>query len=259
MLIALTSASGSPGVSTSCTGLALAWKRPCLLIEADPGGGSAMLTGYLRQYLPSGAPSVFDLAARLRQTGKVPNLLEIAVRVPDSTVHLISGVRSPVQAPSLSQLWNPMLAQCRDLETAGVDVIFDMGRLGVNHYATPLLDGADLVLLTTRTNLPALVPAKNWADWLLERYGEEADKLGLLLIGAGQPYKANDVAKQLRLTVTATLPTDATTAEVFHLGSTPGRGFDRSPLYRSLPPAAAAITAHMTRPIAGAGEEAEQS
>ena len=40
-VIALTSASGSPGVTTTALGLALLWPRPVLLVEADPTGGSA--------------------------------------------------------------------------------------------------------------------------------------------------------------------------------------------------------------------------
>ena len=47
-VIALTSASGSPGVTTTALGLALLWPRPVLLVEADPTGGSGLLAGYFR-------------------------------------------------------------------------------------------------------------------------------------------------------------------------------------------------------------------
>jgi hypothetical protein len=47
-VIALASASGSPGVTTTALGLALLWPRPVLLIEADPTGGSGLLAGYFR-------------------------------------------------------------------------------------------------------------------------------------------------------------------------------------------------------------------
>ena len=47
-LIVLTSAAGSPGVTTTAVGLALTWPRPVLLVEADPTGGSAVLAGYFR-------------------------------------------------------------------------------------------------------------------------------------------------------------------------------------------------------------------
>ena len=45
-LTVLTSASGSPGVSTSALGMSLAWSKPVLLVEADPTGGSAILAGW---------------------------------------------------------------------------------------------------------------------------------------------------------------------------------------------------------------------
>ncbi len=47
-VIALCSASGSPGVTTTSLGLALLWPRPVLLVEADPTGGSGILAGYFR-------------------------------------------------------------------------------------------------------------------------------------------------------------------------------------------------------------------
>ena len=57
-VIALASASGSPGVTTTALGLALLWPRPVLLVEADPTGGSGAVP------VPaSGSPR------RLRQLG----------------------------------------------------------------------------------------------------------------------------------------------------------------------------------------------
>ncbi|MCB0909871.1 MAG: hypothetical protein KDB63_22470, partial [Nocardioidaceae bacterium] len=47
-VVALASASGSPGVTTTSLGLALAWPRPVLLVEADPTGGSGILAGFFR-------------------------------------------------------------------------------------------------------------------------------------------------------------------------------------------------------------------
>src|SRR5690242_12871160 len=45
MLIALTSAKGSPGVTTAALALALCWPRPVVLAELDPAGGD-VLAGY---------------------------------------------------------------------------------------------------------------------------------------------------------------------------------------------------------------------
>ncbi|WP_431472937.1 ParA family protein [Ornithinimicrobium sp. W1665] len=47
-VITLTSASGSPGVTTTALGWALSRGRPTVLVDADPTGGASMLAGYLR-------------------------------------------------------------------------------------------------------------------------------------------------------------------------------------------------------------------
>ena len=66
-VIALGSAAGSPGVTTSALGLALTWPRPVLLIEADPTGGSAMLAGFFRGTTAQTA-ALIDLAGAARGT-----------------------------------------------------------------------------------------------------------------------------------------------------------------------------------------------
>jgi cellulose biosynthesis protein BcsQ len=47
-VIALASAAGSPGVTTTAVGLAFSWPRPVLLVEADPTGSSGFLAGFFR-------------------------------------------------------------------------------------------------------------------------------------------------------------------------------------------------------------------
>ena len=47
-IVVLTSASGSPGVTTTAVGMAFSWPRPVLLVEADPTGGSGILAGTSR-------------------------------------------------------------------------------------------------------------------------------------------------------------------------------------------------------------------
>ena len=46
-VVTLFSASGSPGVTVSALGMALAWQRHVMLVDADPTGSSAVLAGYL--------------------------------------------------------------------------------------------------------------------------------------------------------------------------------------------------------------------
>ena len=53
-ILILTSAGGSPGVTTLAIGLALTWPRPVLLADCDPGAHQAVLAGYLRGQSSSG-------------------------------------------------------------------------------------------------------------------------------------------------------------------------------------------------------------
>jgi hypothetical protein len=69
-LIVLTSASGSPGVTTTALGLALTWVRPVLLVEADPTGGSGSPAGYFRgQAAPTTVTDRPRVRAPLRDAG----------------------------------------------------------------------------------------------------------------------------------------------------------------------------------------------
>lgn len=244
MIIVLASASGSPGVSTSVTGLALAWPRPVLVVEADPTGASAMLTGYMQQYAPQGIPGLMDLAVQHSQTGQLPDLMATSVQVPNSQIRLISGIRNHRHSASIQALWAPFLDALQTMSQAGVDVLIDLGRLGLSGTPTRVIDAADLVLLTTRSTIPALVPANNWARDLEQRLGRDSGRLGLLVIAPGRPESTTSIEKALKLPVVATLPMDPTAAEVFSNGAKPERRFERSPLYRSLPPAVGAIQTH---------------
>ena len=106
-LITLTSASGSPGVTTAAVGLALCWPRPVLLVEADPTGGSAIAAGYLRG---GAAPSdsLIDLAFAHRDGTLLEAIPSVTTAIRNTTVTLIPGTRAHGQARSLTSLWEPL-------------------------------------------------------------------------------------------------------------------------------------------------------
>ena len=234
-LIVLTSASGSPGVTSTATGLAFTWPRPVLLVDADPTGGSAVLAGVLRgRWAPR--DTMVDLAVAA-QTGAVASrLAEVVQVVPGTRVKLLSGVRSHVQARGLRALWGPLAATLRGLESTGQDVVVDAGRLGLEGSPGPLLEGADMTLLVTRTDLVSLSAARSWAQSLkdeMESAGA-ARSLGLLLIGEGEPYSAREVSKVLGLPVVARIAWEPDEVKVFSRGARAGKRFDEGALVRSL-------------------------
>jgi hypothetical protein len=241
-VIALTSASGSPGVTTTALGLALSWPRPVLLVEADPTGGSGILAGYFRgaRYYETGLVEV-----ALSALGIADALAHAACPVHGTQVRFVAGTRSHTQAAALRDLWEPLAEALADLEETGQDAVVDAGRLGLRGSAEPLLARADLTLLLTRSTLPALAGARSWAESL--RLEATLSHVGVLLVGEGQPYRAGEVSKVLELPVVAALADDPNAAAVYHRGAPPPKRFETSPLTRSLQATVQAIQAHLAR------------
>lgn len=254
-LVVLTSASGSPGVTTTCLGLAMTWHRPCLLLEADPTGGSAIAAGYLKGSIVP--PEAMIELALAQQGGGVllDTLAQTAVELPGTNARLVLGTRSHEQARSLLGLWEPLAEALHSLEETGQDVIVDAGRLGLFGSPQPLIDAADLALVVVRTDLVSLSGARSWAESLRDRFDRAGagTNLGLVLIGDGEPFHAREVARVLSLPVVATIAWEPGSAAVLSHGAPPPRptgalrlagrsGWEDSSLVRSLRAAGSAIS-----------------
>lgn len=194
---ALTSATGSPGVTTTALGLALEWPNQVLLVDADPVGGSAILAGYYRGTV--GHPgTLVELWSAHRQGALEAAVRELPLRLSE-TASLIPGPAGAAQAGGLADLWPALAAQLRVLSQLGVDILIDLGRLGHTHFATPLARAADELLLVMRSDLPS-VAAVSAAE-----VPSDAPVCGLL-IGPNRPYTAQAVASVIKREVSVTLP-----------------------------------------------------
>ncbi|MFE3998030.1 hypothetical protein ACFX43_04420 [Nocardioides sp. YIM B13467] len=251
-VIALTSASGSPGVSTTALGLAMEWPRPVLLLEADPTGGSSILAGYLRGHTQPGADLV-DLM--LSPLGPSDTLPQIAAPIPGTSISYVPGTRTHIQAAGLRDHWGALSSVLADLDATGQDVIIDAGRLGLVGSAEPLLIAADLTLLVVRTDLPALVAARSWAE-SVTRAGVGWRWPGLLLVGEGMPYTSREVSRLLGLAVVGEIADDPLSAAVFHRGAPRPRHFATGSYARSLRAAAEELQAEIGRSRAAVATEA---
>ncbi len=250
----LTSASGSPGVTTTALGLALAWPRPALLVEADPTGGSSVAAGYLRGSVVP--PEAMIALALAHQDGSLLEALpQVSMPLPGSSAMFVPGARSHEQARTLLGLWEPLAGVLRALEGTGQDVIVDAGRLGLFGSPEPLLNRADLALLVTRSDMVSLAGARSWAQTLRERFGGAgaAASLGVLMVGQGAPFRAREVGRVLQVPVVTTLAWDPASAAVLSHGAPPppagrlarlaGRGgWQDGALLRSLRAARSAVT-----------------
>lgn len=242
-VVTLSSASGSPGVTTTALGLALLWPRPVLLVEADPTGGANLLAGYFRGTCEYDA-GLIELALTASDLGEA--LADVAQSIEDTTVSFVAGTRSHTQAGALRDLWEPLARELADLESTGQDVIVDAGRLGLHASPQPLLDAADLALLVSGTTLPNLSGLRSWAE-AFQRPALDWHQSGILLVGEGQPYNSRDVAAAVHLPVIASLPDDPETAAVFSRGAQPSKRHETSPLVRGLNSAIASIHSTITR------------
>lgn len=233
----------SCGVTTAALALTLASKRPSLLAECDPAGGT-IRAGFLQGEVGAGY-GLYHLAAAER-TG--PDALAQAFASHlwsmDEAGHrkLLPGLTDPAQAAALGRTW-PALSEVMHVlaDEASYDVFIDAGRLALESgrlhttlTPAPLLHQADLVLLVVRGTEQSLTLARHVIDPLrteLAERGSGSDALGLLLIEDG-PYRAHQVAEALGSPVLAALPFDSATADYFTNGGRPPRGYGRSPLLR---------------------------
>ena len=259
-VLALTSAKGAPGVSTTALAMTLLWPRPTLLAECDPAGSSSVLAGYLRGavehtrgLLPLALAQRHEPLEQSLWSQTVPLAGPAQAAGPDDTADrwLMPGLSDAAQAPSTVALWGPLGSALAGLERAGTDVVVDAGRLGNAHAPTPLLRQADLVLLVMGTDLPAVAAARARLNLLRDdlsvsgaagRAGRELSGLGLLLVGEGRPYTSREIASACGVPVVACLAWDPASAEVLAAGALPGRRFATSPLVRT---ARAAVSASL--------------
>ncbi|MFD8690746.1 MinD/ParA family protein [Streptomyces sp. NPDC059651] len=233
----------SCGVTASALALTLASKRPSLLAECDPAGGTVR-AGFFQGEVGAGYGLYHLAAAERTGSDALANAFASHLWPMDEAGHrkLLPGLTDPAQAAALERTW-PALSEVLHVlaDEAGYDVFIDAGRLALSsgqlHPAltpAPLLHRADLVLLVVRGTEQSLTLARHLIDPLateLAERGTGSEALGLLLIEDG-PYRAHQVAEALKTPVVAALPLDASTAGYFTTGGQPPRGYGRSPLLR---------------------------
>jgi hypothetical protein len=256
-LIAMVSAKGSPGVSTTALAFTLTWPVPTLLAECDPAGGD-LLAGYLAKYdLPAGRGVLPLAGAALRGTADAElagHLIDLDS--PRQQRMALPGITDPAQSASLNIAWTRLAEFFAALPHT---VIADCGRLAAPNTPWPLLARADLVLLVVRPqSLRTVSPAVPAISWLRRELPAELEnRLGLVLVGDG--VSPREITRHLVVPVAATIGWDAKTAAA--LGGA-GKGRRRGPLMRSaaasfrtvrtmlsLPDATSALARRSTEPL----------
>lgn len=236
-LIALVSAKGSPGVTTSALAMTLVWPGRVILAECDVAGGQ-VLPGYFAGSQDN-TRSLLGLATAERRGDLALELLgQLLALDEDRTRFVLPGLADPAQAAHLSPVWDRLATVFAGLETAdpATDVLADCGRLGTAHFPTAMLRRTDKVVLAVRSSLPSIAAARPWVDWLsreLSATENNIDHLGVLLIGEPKPYSSKEIADALGVPVVSELAHDPAAAGVLSQGNPAGRRFAHSALLRS--------------------------
>jgi MinD-like ATPase involved in chromosome partitioning or flagellar assembly len=227
MQLALTSAKGSPGVTTTALALAAAAGAPgaagregrALLVEADPAGGD------LECWCgPHGEPGLLRAVTDVRDHSDADRLRRHAVTV----VPGVDALLAPTTAASMAAAWRTASEGFTGAFAGlGEPVIVDCGRwlAGGSDRRGELLAEADVVVVVCRPTLASVEHARA----LVVALGTESQQLAVVVVGGARPYGPEEIASALRAPVAGVLPWDqrGVIALVEH---GVGRSWLRSPL-----------------------------
>ena len=237
--VALLSAKGSPGVTTATLALSSAWpevhaNRRVLVAECDPAGGD-IASGYLRGGL-DGSRGLAALAAQ-RSTDPIAAVWEQVLALDDEGRRLLlPGLPDPRQAAAIGSAWSTLASALDGLgqQDPPIDALLDLGRMRTMHEPAALRRQVDLVVLVTRSSLPAVVAARAAATELSAPAADgRPAQVTCLVVGEGRPYTATEISEAIALPVVGAFPYDVASAAAFSSGAVGGRQLSRSPLLRS--------------------------
>ena len=222
-LIALLSAKGSPGVTTTSVALAASWPhgRSAVVVETDLAGGDLAATCGM-----SLEPGLGSLASAGRHGFDAAALLSHAQVLPCG-VRAVMGPPSDTEAGAALDVLTPNLEAA--MASSAVDVLADCGRFTYDELLEQLLRTADLALMVAR---PTLTGVEHVASRLRTIRSMTA-QVALLLVGE-RPYPATEVAGALSCEVLGVLADDPRGAEgLLSSGGTTTWWLARSSVVRS--------------------------
>jgi MinD-like ATPase involved in chromosome partitioning or flagellar assembly len=246
VLIAMTSAKGAPGVTTTALALALFWPRRAVLAELDPAGGD-VLAGYGRAEVSAGGLAELELAAR---RGGPARHLDAHLLQLDSTgrTRLLPGLADPIGARNVD--WHCLAGPLAAMDGGSTDVLADCGRLGAEHFPRDVVRRAAAVIIVTRSTLRAVRSAASAVTALRADPGAGGSSSGALaavVVAAGEPYDEREIGEALGVPVLGALPRDSRAASVLSDGAPAGRFFAQSALLRDSREVAARVSQFAAR------------
>ena len=210
VLVALVSAKGAPGVTSTALALVAAAGDEGLLVELDPSGGSVECwTGM------AGEPGLIPLVSGLRRSLGPEHLLDHVVEAP-------RGVGS-VLAPTDGALAESTIAAAADrlmvaLATLDRVVVVDAGRWSRSQATAGRIAGCDVAGVVCSPTVAGVEAARG----LIEGLASLVASTVLVLVG-DRPYPLGEVAATVDVPVVGPLAWDARGLRSL-LTTGPGRG-----------------------------------
>jgi hypothetical protein len=237
-IVVLTSVSGSPGVTSLAVGLALAWPRSVLLADCDPGAHQAVLAGFLTGQ-SSGGKGLLRIAEAHRDRRPLREVI-LDQTLPltdddDQRRKFLPGFSRPGSAGLFARVWGDFVEAFDQLDQIGIDVVVDAGRLGPAGLPEPLAEAAGFIGLVVQSSLRSVVSAQVHLPALLLERDQAADaRFGLVVVGEGRPYSAQEMEGVLGLRAVVSIPYDPVAAGHLSDGRTRTRKFAASAFARAL-------------------------
>ncbi|MDN5666847.1 MAG: hypothetical protein L0G87_00450 [Renibacterium salmoninarum] len=234
---AFCSVSGAPGVTTASVAAAFHWPRPVILLEADTSHATSIMPGWFRGEMPHRDTGMLQITAIHRRGTITENdLFNQALELTQDRL-VIPGFPSAETGENASAAWGAVMDACQGLEGAGVDVIFDLGRLGLQDHRNPII-GADSVVVFTAASMPGIYSVAKRSEGLKSMLKESSteDKLTLALVSQAAPpsYDEREAKGVLGISVASTLPADAHSASIFSAGQPMNKKYQRSSYQRAI-------------------------
>ncbi len=164
MLVALASAKGSPGVTTTAVALGSVWPADVLVADMDPAGGDLALRLRAPEERPLDPERGLSSRAAAARRGLEAGEVAAHAQRTDGGLDVLAGVSSPDQVTGIGPVWPAVATALR--EFPGVDVLADCGRVVPGTPVMPVLTAADAVLLFVRPYVEAYAHLRERLRWL---------------------------------------------------------------------------------------------
>lgn len=248
-VLLLCSASGSPGVTVTALGLALTWPRDVLLADVDRTPAQTILAGYLRGGAAGqrGLSAVLQAHRERRPVVDAVNSEALPLPTPPgrrpafererpTQRRFLPGFAHPGAVEVFGAVWRDL---AEVLQAGPCDAVLDAGRIGTRGLPLELTDAVDRVGLVCRASLVSLAGVRLYLAPLLEQVSPE--RVGLVIVGPGRPYRAKEVSEQFGVDVLAEVAWEPAAASDLAHGEALPRTWQRTRLASSYAAAATGI------------------